>query len=245
MKENLEALCARLDLGPERVADVFRAVVGGDVSTAELAGFLIALRLKGETPDEVAGAARALLDAAQPFPRPTGLFADTAGTGGDGSGSINLSTAAGLVAAACGLPVVKHGNHSVSSRCGSADVLEACGARLDADAPTLRRALDDTGFTFLFAPAFQPGLRHAVPARQALGVRTIMNRLGPLVNPALNDGGSPRWLTLPTSAYAMKGNREQVVMLLPEQQAVIVRLGWSQRGYPINGNFTTIMNALP
>jgi anthranilate phosphoribosyltransferase len=184
VKENLEALCARLDLGPERVADVFRSVIAGDLSPAELAGFLIALRLKGETPDEVAGAAGALLDAAAFFDRPSGIFADTAGTGGDGSGSINLSTAAGLVAAACGLPVVKHGNRSVSSHCGSADVLEACGARLDADAATLRRALDETGFTFLFAPAFQPGLRHAIQTRRALGVRTIMNRLGPLVNPA-------------------------------------------------------------
>ena len=184
MKDHLETLCARRDLRPDQVASVFSDVVDGKVSSVELAGFLIALRAKGETPDEVAGAARALLDAAEPFPRPDGLLADNAGTGGDGAGTLNVSTAAALVAAACGLPMVKHGNRSVSSRCGSADVLEHCGARLDASPVTLRRALDETGFTFLFAPAFQPGLRHAVEARRALGVRTIMNRLGPLVNPA-------------------------------------------------------------
>ena len=184
MKQALETLCARNDLGPQKTFELFQAVVEGRIPTPQLAGFLMAFRVKGETPAEVAAAARALLSAAAPFPRPEGLFADTAGTGGDGLGTINVSTAVAFVAAACGLPVAKHGNRAVSSHCGSADVLEALGARIDLDAAAVRRVLDDVGVGFLFAPLFQPGLKHAVAARQALGVRTVMNRLGPLVNPA-------------------------------------------------------------
>lgn len=184
MKHDLDALCARIDLGPARTYELFSAVVRGEVPTPLLAGILVAFRAKGETPDEVAAAARALLDAAAPFERPGYDFADTAGTGGDGQGTLNLSTAVAFVSAACGLPVAKHGNRAVSSSCGSADVLEALGARIDLDAPAVRRVLDEVGVGFLFAPRFQPGLSHAVPARRALGVRTVMNRLGPLVNPA-------------------------------------------------------------
>jgi anthranilate phosphoribosyltransferase len=140
--------------------------------------------VKGETPEEMIGAAQALLAAATPFQAPEGPFADCCGTGGDGSGTINVSTAAGLVTAACGLPIAKHGNRSVSSRCGSADVLEALGARLELAPERARSVLDDTGFTFLFAPAYHPGMKHAALVRRQLGIRTIMNLLGPCVNPA-------------------------------------------------------------
>src|SRR5206468_4269633 len=140
--------------------------------------------MKGETADEMIGAAHALSAAAQPFDRPDYLFADCCGTGGDGSGLINVSTAKAFVAAAAGLPIAKHGNRSVSSRCGSADVLEALGAKIDIAPVLARELLDETGFCFLFAPAYHPGMKHAALVRRQLSVRTIMNLLGPCINPA-------------------------------------------------------------
>ena len=163
---------------------LFTDLVEGRLSDPAISAMLVALRLKGETADELIGAARALRAADADFERPDYLFADTCGTGGDGSGSINVSTAVAFVAAAAGLPVAKHGNRSVTSRCGSADVLERLGAKLDIPAEVSRRALDETGVCFLYAPRYHPGLRHAGPVRRALNVRTIMNILGPCVNPA-------------------------------------------------------------
>jgi anthranilate phosphoribosyltransferase len=163
---------------------LFEELVAGRLAEPAIAAMLVALRLKGETAEEMIGAARALRAADEPFERPDYLFADSCGTGGDGSGSINVSTAVAFVAAACGLPVAKHGNRSVTSRCGSADVLEHLGAKLDVSAEVSRRALNETGVCFLFAPRYHPGLRHAGPVRRALKVRTIMNMLGPCVNPA-------------------------------------------------------------
>ncbi len=163
---------------------LFGRLVRGELAEHEIAAMLIALRLKGETADELIGGARALRAADADFERPDYLFADTCGTGGDGSGSINVSTAVALIAAASGLPVAKHGNRSFTSRCGSADVLEQLGAKLDITAAQSRRALDETGFCFLFAPLYHPGLKHAGPVRRALKVRTVMNVLGPCLNPA-------------------------------------------------------------
>lgn len=163
---------------------LFAALVRGELSETETASMLLAMKLRGETPEELAGAARALRAACTPFPSPGGVFADSCGTGGDNSGSINISTAAAFVAAAAGLPVVKHGNRSYTSRCGSADVLERCGVRIDAPPETMRAALDATGVAFLYAPLYHPGLRHAAGARKTLGVRTMMNVLGPCLNPA-------------------------------------------------------------
>jgi anthranilate phosphoribosyltransferase len=163
---------------------LFEELVAGYLPEPAIAAMLVALRLKGETAEEMIGAARALRAVDEPFERPDYLFADSCGTGGDGSGSINVSTAVAFVAAACGLPVAKHGNRSFTSRCGSADVLEQLGAKLDIPAEVSRRALDETGVCFLFAPRYHPGLRHAGPVRRALKVRTIMNMLGPCLNPA-------------------------------------------------------------
>ena len=183
-----EAALARLyageDLDSGAAQSLFEALVEGRLSEPTIAAMLISLRLKGETAEELIGAARALRAADEAFPRPDYLFADTCGTGGDGSGSINVSTAVAFVAAAAGLPVAKHGNRSVTSRCGSADVLEELGAKLDVSPEVSRRALDEAGVCFLFAPRYHPGLRHAGPVRRALKVRTIMNILGPCVNPA-------------------------------------------------------------
>lgn len=171
------------DLPIEDAEHLFERLVLGRLEPAEIAGMLIALRMKGETAEEMIGAARALSAAAQPFDRPDYLYADCCGTGGDGSGLINVSTATAFVAAAAGLPIAKHGNRSVSSRCGSADVLEALGVNIDVSSRRARALLDETGFCFLFAPAYHPGMRHAALVRRQLSVRTLMNLLGPCINP--------------------------------------------------------------
>jgi len=180
----LSLLYAGTPLGQEQAEILFGALVRGELDDPAIAAMLVALKVRGETVDELIGAARALRAADLHFERPDYAFADSCGTGGDGSGTINLSTAVAFVAAASGLPVAKHGNRSVTSRCGSADVLEQLGVRLDCPAETSRRALDEAGLCFLFAPLYHPGLRHAGPVRRALGIRTIMNILGPCVNPA-------------------------------------------------------------
>jgi anthranilate phosphoribosyltransferase len=172
------------NLDPDASMQLFAEIVEGRLSEPLMAAAFVALRVKGETSDELIGAAKALRAAAIPFPSPESLFADSCGTGGDFSGSINVSTAAGIVAAACGLPIVKHGNRSFTSNCGSADVLEALGAKLDLGPQESRRTLDDTGFCFLLAPLYHPGIAHAGAVRRALKVRTIMNLLGPCLNPA-------------------------------------------------------------
>ena len=172
------------DLDREQARALFTEIVEGRMAEPLMAAAFVALRMRGETAEELTGAALALRAAAREFPAPDYLFADSCGTGGDKSGSINVSTAAGLVAAACGLPIVKHGNRSFTSKCGSADVLEALGARLDSPPELSRRMLDDTGFCFLLAPQYHPGIAHAGPVRRALKVRTVMNLLGPCLNPA-------------------------------------------------------------
>jgi anthranilate phosphoribosyltransferase len=180
----LPTLLTGEDLPIEDAEHLFERLVLGKLEPAEIAGMLIALRMKGETAEEMIGAARALSAAALPFDRPDYLYADCCGTGGDGSGLINVSTATAFVAAGCGLPIAKHGNRSVSSRCGSADVLEAVGAKIDIPPEKARALLDQTGFCFLFAPAYHPGMKHAALVRRQLEVRTIMNLLGPCINPA-------------------------------------------------------------
>jgi anthranilate phosphoribosyltransferase len=183
-----EAAVTRLldghDLSRADSRALFETIVEGRLAEPLMAAVFVALRLRGETSEELIGAAQALRSAARPFPSPGYLFADSCGTGGDFSGSINVSTAAGLVAAACGLPVVKHGNRSFTSKCGSADVLEALGARLDLTPLESREIVDRTDFCFLLAPHYHPGIAHAGPVRRALKVRTIMNLLGPCLNPA-------------------------------------------------------------
>lgn len=184
VEEALGGLFAGRSLSQGESERLFGALVAGQLSEPTIAALLVALKVKGETADELIGAARALRAADAPFARPDYLFADSCGTGGDGSGTINLSTAVAFVAAAAGLPVAKHGNRSVTSRCGSADVLETLGVRLDPSPAVSRRALDEAGVCFLFAPDYHPGLKHAGPVRRALKVRTVMNVLGPCVNPA-------------------------------------------------------------
>jgi anthranilate phosphoribosyltransferase len=180
----LDAICQGEHLSRAQAGDLFGELVSGGLDPVQISALLVGLRTKGEQPEEIAGAAQALRDAAQPFPRPSYRFADSCGTGGDGAGTINISTGVALVAAEMGIPLAKHGNRSVSSSCGSADVLERLGVRIDAPVEVARRCLDEVGICFLFAPAYHSGLRHAMPVRRTLRIRTIMNLLGPLVNPA-------------------------------------------------------------
>lgn len=180
----LENLYRAQPMTQEESQQLFTAIVNGELEPAQLAAALISMKVRGEQPAEIAGAAKALLAHAEPFPRPDYLFADIVGTGGDGTNSINISTASAFVAAACGARVAKHGNRSVSSRSGSSDLLAAFGIRLDMPAEGSRAALDDLNVCFLFAPQYHTGFRHAMPVRKSLKTRTLFNVLGPLINPA-------------------------------------------------------------
>ncbi|NHA13745.1 anthranilate phosphoribosyltransferase [Thioalkalivibrio sp. XN279] len=181
----LEKLLARVDLDEDEAGQLMVALTREDLPPALAAALLVALRAKGETAAEVRGFARAMRGLARKPTVPADApLLDIVGTGGDGSGSLNISTGASLLAAACGIPVVKHGNRSVSSRSGSADVLEALGMRLPADAAEAGACLAATGYTFLFAPHFHPAMKAVAPVRKAMGVRTVFNLLGPLTNPA-------------------------------------------------------------
>ncbi len=180
----LERLAAGRSLSREETEELFGRLMDGELSEPLKAALLIALRMKGEVAAEICGAAGAMRRRVVAIPHSRGLVIDTCGTGGDGRGTFNISTAAALVAAAAGLPVAKHGNRSVSSRSGSADVLAALGVRIEADAATAARALDELGIAFLFAPLLHPAMREVMPVRRELGVRTIFNLLGPLTNPA-------------------------------------------------------------
>ena len=185
IREILEALMAGRVLTSAQAEGFMDRVMEGQLGPATLGAALAALRLRGATPEEIAGAARAMRKRMIPVHALRAAEAvDTCGTGGDGSGSFNISTAAALVTAACGVPVAKHGNRAASSKCGSADVLEALGVNLDLDPNALGQLLDEVGLAFLFAPRHHPAMRHAMPVRRELGVRTLFNVLGPLTNPA-------------------------------------------------------------
>jgi anthranilate phosphoribosyltransferase len=180
----IEKIGRRDDLTTDEAAGAMSAIMRGEASPAQIAGFLIALSMKGERPAELVGLARAMRDQAVRLSSPPGDVFDTCGTGGDRSGTFNISTAAAIVLAGCGVTVAKHGNRSVSSACGSADVLEALGVNLAPPPEIVGRCLEEAGIAFFFAPAFHPAMRHAAEARRELGVRTAFNLLGPLTNPA-------------------------------------------------------------
>ena len=162
----------------------FTQVMQGKVSNEQLAGALIALKMRGETIDEISGAVTAALENAALFPTPDYDFADIVGTGGDGHNTINISTASAIVAATMGYKVAKHGSRSVSSKTGASDVLSQLGINIQVPAEIARKALDEIGICFLFAPLYHSGFKYAIPVRQALKTRTLFNILGPLVNPA-------------------------------------------------------------
>jgi anthranilate phosphoribosyltransferase len=172
------------DLTREETREVMGEIMAGDATPAQIGGFLVALRAKGETADEIAGCAEAMRAHVLAVRPQRDDLVDTAGTGGDGAHTINISTAAALVAAAAGAAVAKHGNRAVSSACGSADVLEALGFTLEQEPERIARSIDELGFGFLFAPSHHPAMRHAAPVRKELATRTVFNVLGPLTNPA-------------------------------------------------------------
>lgn len=184
----MQATLARLldghDLTRDEARDAMNTIMSGEATPAQIGGFLVALRLKGETAEEIAGCAEAMrAHVLGVRPRREDLV-DTAGTGGDGGRTFNISTAAALVAAAAGAGVAKHGNRAVSSNSGSADVLEALGFSLELPADRIAESIDTLGFGFLFAPTHHPAMKHAAPVRKELAARTVFNVLGPLTNPA-------------------------------------------------------------
>ena len=219
IQDALAQLLDGKDLSREDARRVMDTIMSGEATPAQIGGFLVALRLKGETADEIAGSAEAMrAHAVSVHPKRTDLV-DTAGTGGDGGKTFNISTAAALVAAAAGAGVAKHGNRSVSSASGSADVLEQLGFRLDLTPERIADSIDELGFGFMFAPTHHPAMKHAGPVRRELAARTVFNVLGPLTNPA--------------------GARAQVVgvyspLLVPVIADVLAQLG-ARRAFVVHG----------
>jgi anthranilate phosphoribosyltransferase len=196
----IDALASRRDLSADEAAAVLATIMHGDASEIQIAGFLIALRTKGETVDELAGLARTMRELAAHVATDRGDLLDTAGTGG-GRSTFNVSTTAALIAAGAGCAVAKHGNRSATSRSGSADVLEALGARIDLGPAQVAACIDEAGFGFMFAPAHHQATRFVVPVRHELAVRTIFNLLGPLTNPA---GASRQLVGVSDAAFIEK-----------------------------------------
>jgi len=181
----IKSVTAGKNLSVTESSDVFTTIMEGAATDAQIAAFIVALRMKGETPDEITGAAYVMRDkATHIYSNTRQNLIDTCGTGGDGSNSFNISTAVALVAAGAGAKIAKHGNRSVSSRSGSADVLEALGVNINLSAEQISACLQETGIGFLFAPALHSAMKHAAAARKQIGIRTIFNILGPLINPA-------------------------------------------------------------
>src|SRR3989304_1688029 len=204
-------LAAHEALSSEEAAEAMRQVRAGEATAGQSGGFLMALRTKGETVDEIEGLARTMLDFATPVRTP-GPVVDVVGTGGDRSGTFNISTVSAIVVAGTGVAVAKHGNRAASSHCGSADVLEALGVVIDLDAAGVERCLEQAGIAFLFAPGFHPAMGHTGPGRRELRVPTIFNFLGPLTNPARPSAqvvgvSDERMLPLMAEVLARRGTR--------------------------------------
>ena len=219
MQDAIARLLDGHDLSREAARDVMDTIMSGGATPAQIGAFLVALRLKGETADEIAGAAEAMRAHVIPVHPQRSDLVDTAGTGGDGGKTFNISTAAALVAAAAGAGVAKHGNRSISSLSGSADVLEQLGFELDLAPERIALSIDSLGFGFMFAPTHHPAMKHAAPVRRELAARTVFNVLGPLTNPA--------------------GARAQVVgvyspLLVPVIADVLSKLG-AHRAFVVHG----------
>jgi anthranilate phosphoribosyltransferase len=209
----------RENLTEAEAASAFQAIMHGDATPSQIAGFAVALRMKGETVDELAGFARTMRAMATPI-TVTGDLLDTCGTGGDGLSTFNISTLAGIVAAACGARVAKHGNRAASSACGSADVLEQLGVKIDLGPEGVARCIDEAGIGFLFAPVFHPSYRFAAVPRRELGLRTVFNILGPLCNPA-----GARYQSLGVADGGLAGKMADVLVRLGVERAIVFHAG--------------------
>jgi anthranilate phosphoribosyltransferase len=202
IKEAIAHVAAGQSLTEVEAAAVMEEIMTGEATPSQLGAFLTALRLKGETVEEIAGMARVMRDKALHVPVPAHVSPmDTCGTGGDGAGTFNVSTTAALVVAACGQPVAKHGNRAATSRCGSADVLEALGVKIELKPEQVARCVAEAGFGFMFAPAYHPAMKHVGPTRREIGIRTVFNILGPLTNPA---GAAYQVLGVPEAGLVRK-----------------------------------------
>lgn len=205
-----------MNLSADQAARAFQIIMNGGATPAQIAALLVALRMKGETVPEITGAALAMRAKAARFNAPPGTL-DTCGTGGDGTGSLNISTAVAFVLAACGVPVAKHGGRAVSSKSGSADVMEALGVKIDAGAAVMERTLRELHICFLFAPLYHKAMRHVAPVRQELGMRTLFNLVGPLSNPA-----QPHYQLLGVYAPELVVPMAQVLGALGAKAALVV-----------------------
>ncbi|MBT9171953.1 MAG: Anthranilate phosphoribosyltransferase [Syntrophomonadaceae bacterium] len=217
MKELLGKLCNKENLTTEEASRAMTLIMTGEATPAQVGAFLAALKMKGETAEEIYGCALTMRQAAEKVPTKRVGLTDTCGTGGDGSGTFNISTAAALIAAGAGLAVAKHGNRAVSGRCGSADVLEALGAVLELTPEEMGRCLDEVGIAFLYAPVLHKSMRHAAAPRREVGVRSVFNLLGPLTNPA----GAKRQV-LGVYAPELVGLLGRVLLLLGTERALVV-----------------------
>jgi anthranilate phosphoribosyltransferase len=217
--ESIAKLVRRESLTEDEAAATFAVIMQGDATPSQIAGFVVALRMKGETVNEIAGFARTMRAMATPI-NVDGALLDTCGTGGDGLATFNISTLAAIVAAACGARVAKHGNRAASSQCGSADVLEQLGVKIDLAPEGVARCITEAGIGFLFAPVFHPSFRFAAVPRKELALRTVFNILGPLCNPA---GARYQALGVADPALAMK--MAEVLQRLGVEHALVFHAG--------------------
>ncbi len=216
IREAIEALVYSRSLSMDEAAAVMREIMEGETTPAQLGAFLTALRLKGETPQEIAGMATVMREKALRV-QIDSILVDTAGTGGDGKGTFNISTAAAFIGAASGLKMAKHGNRAASGSCGSADVLEALGVKIDLGPEGVKRCIEEVGIGFMFAQTFHPAMRYAAPVRREIGIRTVFNILGPLTNPA---GAQCQLLGIPDATLGPK--MAEVLRLLGSQHSLVM-----------------------
>ncbi len=217
MKNILNKLCGKGHLSREEAKSAMAAIMDGEVTPAQIGAFLVALKMKGETADEIYGCAEAMRERAERVRTVRTGLTDTCGTGGDGQGTFNISTVAALVAAGAGLPVAKHGNRSVSGLCGSADVLEALGVKVDLTPAQMGECLDEVGIALLYAPVLHRAMRHAAGPRRELGIRSVFNLLGPLTNPA-----GARRQVMGVYAPDLVKMMAEVLLLLGTEHALVV-----------------------
>ncbi len=244
MQAAIRAVTERRDLSIDEMSDVMRTIMTGEATQAQIGGFLIGLRMKGETVDEISAAAKIMRELATPVALSGPHLVDTCGTGGDGASTFNISTASAFVVAAAGGQVAKHGNRSISSKSGSADVLEAAGVRLDLTAEQVAQCVNQVGVGFMFAPHHHGAMKHAIGPRKEMGVRTLFNLLGPLTNPAgaphqVIGVFSPQWV-VPLAEVLGKLGSEHVMIVHADDGMDEISIGSATQVAELkNGKVTT------